>query len=321
MFLRKWLIVFLFYIPCSYGQLNEPAESGFANFMISIHGHAPEKSSPPKAHYSNPFLFDIPVDFEYVDDSTFLLSFYTHGPSSVYFIYENQYIHAVLLPNKTAVMHVDYLSSGNFSFSYTSPFQKIFNASEIFALKIGEAFKQNIMPDSDGSMFESSHVYRNTIEENIANAAQKLTEGLEDRETKQYVRKNMEGVFKELFLLSEGYTQRVFQFNKGLGLDSIESLRKIPPLTKEYFSPILESASDPGLLGVSSYQKLLSEFIIDTAINLPRVEKVGIPPFLDSLSGHTIGWKVFPSDCFLELMVAKGFSNFINGGRRGLWLV
>lgn len=314
MTLRKWAFIILFYIPCSYGQLAEPVETGYTDLTIKIKGNSPEKSTPPKAHYSNPLLFDMPVNFEKVNDSTFLLSFYTYGPSPVYFNFEKRYLHAILLPNKPAVISVDYSSPESFVLSFTGPYQKVFNASEAFALKIEESFNQRIMPEPEENTFENPLSYRKLIEENISQTVSRLTGDLEDPEIRRYMGQSLEGVYRQSFLLSEEYKFRLYQYNKGLGLDSVEAESRIPKLTKEYFNPILEDASDSGFLAISSYQKLLSGFITDTTVNLPQIERAGIPTFLDSLSELTQGWKEAPADYFLELMAAKGFSNYISKG-------
>lgn len=314
MILRKWVVIILFYIPCSYGQLTEPVETGYTNLTIKIKGSFPKKITPPKAHYSNPLLFDMPVNFEEVNDSTFLLSFYTYGPSPVYFNFGKQYLHAILLPNKPAVINIDYSSPESFVLSFTGAYEKVFYASETFALKIEESFDQRIMPDPEDYTFENPISYRKLIEEKIAQRVDKLTDDLEDPEIRRYIGQSLAGVYRQSFLLSDEYKFRLYQHNKGMGLDSAEAEKRIPKLTKEYFYPILEDAGDSGFLAISSYQKLLSGFITDTTVSLPQIEREGIPAFLEALSELTQGWKEAPADYFLELMVAKGFSDFISKG-------
>lgn len=314
MLYRKLIILFLIYIPSAYGQLSEFMQAGYTSVKINVQGNAPEVLIPPKAHYSNPLLFDIPVDFERADDSTFLLSFYTYGPSPIYFVFENEYIHTILLPGKQATIHAKFSDTNTFALTYNGPYSNIFNASKIFASKLQESFEQTMISNVVEEKLNDPIYYRNFVNDRIDTIIEGLTLDIVDKEIRQYIGQNLQGLNKLFSLVSNNFKSTLYQHNLRMGKDSLEAEKMIPLLTNEYFYPILEEASDIRNVSVSSYQKLLSEFITDTSLNLPRVEREGIPVFLDSLSELSRKWKSAPTDYYKELMVGKGFSEFINAG-------
>src|SRR5690606_10822731 len=105
-------------------------QSGYTSLVIKFSGDYPKDKTITTPMLSNLLLTDKPTEFEVINDSTLLLSYYTFGPSPCYFFYNKDYCTTLLLPNQSDVLNIHYVDTAQYSMNYKGSFKELFDHSK-----------------------------------------------------------------------------------------------------------------------------------------------------------------------------------------------
>lgn len=252
-------------------------QSGYTSLTIKLSGDYPKTMDISTPHSANPLSQEKPGQFQIIDDSTLVFSFFTFGPSPVYFIFNNRYLSSVLLPNQSDVLQIHYADTAHYTMDYQGYFKEIFDHSHLQEEMIRRSFDYGHGPAEKmgiAGTFKSANGFRDARLERIGKMTAELSSDIESPALKQYCSEEIEGLFKSFLL--EDYENAVILHNRNIGLDSLDALRYIPTRDRSYYDGIIDRKyADTVSLMPASYYRFLNSLRKDPLLNLPPVSSAG----------------------------------------------
>lgn len=123
------LILVVTWASTAFPQDARFTSSGYTSLVVEFSGEYPKEIELTSARVLNALSFEKSIPFETVNDSTFYVSFYGFGPSTVHFQFDNQYFNTVILPNEADKIQVKYQTQTDYKMEYTGVFKEIFEQS------------------------------------------------------------------------------------------------------------------------------------------------------------------------------------------------
>lgn len=291
------IIVYLTLFYCSL-QLNVYAQS---NFLSSGYLSLTIKGKPSLLFneidiampmMSNSLLKDKPIVFTKLNDSTFYLSEYTYGPTTVYFRLNGRYLSTMLLPNETNVITLSMNDSVNYDVQFEGRFKEIFDNSALQEELIMNMFPYPNSSEVSTEVFRSADDFKKKQLKAVAEMTHSLTKGLPNGMLKSY------------------YAHIINTFKIPNILFS-----QIPQRTQSYYDGIITANfADTLTLMPSGYFDLLVRIQQDSLLQIPDITSVGPTDFKRRLV-HLFG-KTFQDEdnLFYEMMIAAAYIQHLNGG-------
>lgn len=297
----------------SYGQNEHYTSSGYTSLIIKFSGNYPKEKPISIPFLSNPLLTDKPIDLHTVNDSTLLLSYYTFGPSPVYFFYGQDYCKSNILPNHTDILRIHYTDSSNYLMSYEGVFKEEFDHSKEFGEMIREALFSGsyFFELRKPGTYPTANTYRDDILQENQRMLKNVTKDIPSESVKNTFKYNMESTVRLWYLFNQYDTRAYREIQTDTGTTNL-------PLDKDisfYHGMHLTRIADIDKLTNSSFA-LFSEVRRDTVLNLPDILITGPDVYLDQLR------KVFDSEInnsnnvFYDIMVAGAYMDHINTGTK-----
>jgi len=289
-------------------------QSGYTSLVVQFSGDYPKERNISTPMFSDLLLFDKPAEFQTVNDSTLLLSFYTLGSARCYFIYDQQYCHTFLLPNHSDVLTIHYTDSSNYSMRYEGVFKEFFDHAKAYGEMIREAYfsgKYFAVRKTDG--YPSAIDYRDRV---LAANQHMVAEVIKDNPSKlakQVFRYDAEMTSKLFYLFDRGK----YQSNAFRKLERDSGTIKVP-LEREisfYDGLYISNHTDSHRLYLSP-SGVFSAVRRDSVLGLPDIFNIDPETYQQKLKD------VFDAELhdkkdnpFYEVMVAGAYMDQITQGK------
>lgn len=304
-----------------FGSLNSVSQesfftqSGYTSLTIKFSGDYPNDIDISIPHLWNPLSPETPTQFHKIDNSTYVMSSFTFGPSPIYFIVNGQYLSSVLLPNQQDALHIHYDDSTNFGASYDGCFSEIFDNSHL----LPELIKSSFDFGTDSSLLtkvDNANQYRDIRLKHIDRMTTELSKDIESALFKQFYKVGIADNFKFFFLVAN-YEKAVENYNRNAGLDSLSARRSIPQRDMSYYNHIIDKTyTDTTSLLSSSYYKLLAGIIKDPLLGLPDIDSTTPEALKSALQQHFDHLFSDGGDLFYDMVIAIAYIEQISGGRK-----
>ncbi|SKB26529.1 hypothetical protein SAMN05660226_00135 [Parapedobacter luteus] len=292
-------------------------QSGYTSLTIKLSGDYPETVDISNAHSSNPLSSDKPSKFQSINDSTFEISFFTFGPTAVYFNFNNQYLSSVLLPNQSDVLCIHYTDVTSYDMNYQGHFKEFFDNSHLLPNLIRNSFDFGLgpVPEKTGAAatFKSAREFRDARLRHIREMIAELTKDVESAAFREVYSIGIEDFFKAYL---PDYYAAVQKYNSAIGLDSLDALLHIPERDISYYDDIIDDKyTDTTSLISSSYYRFLSSISKDSLLNLPVISDAGPDVYRNRLK--ELFGRIFQTDdnLFYDMMVANAYVGQIADGQ------
>lgn len=314
--MTKFTILFLFLATnclALKAQNNHITESGYTSLTIRLAGEYPKHADISTPHMANPLSHEKPVQLQVLNDSIYVVSFFTFGPSALYFTYNQQYLNTILLPNHSDTLTIRYDDS-TFTTEYVGRFKEIFDTSAEFA-RLMQSYFTHDYTDSDRRIAKTANFYRDVQLARLRATLDELGSGVQSSILKRYFYEGVEGFYKADRLLVD-YEESIQSFNVERGQDSLEATLSIPNRDITYYNGIVEpKLADTLSLMPASYNRLLNSIQKDKWLSLPAVTDVGPNAYRSKLITLFNNTFQRQNNLFYDMMVANGYINYINDGR------
>ncbi|MGJ1195095.1 TlpA family protein disulfide reductase [Sphingobacterium spiritivorum] len=312
------LLIFVYGIFLQlYAQESYFTKSGYTSLTIKLAGIYSDSINVSTPYISNPLSQVRPEKFQSLNDSTFLLSCFTFGPTTVYFNINGRYISSVLLPNQSDILKIFFKNSTVFEMKYEGYFREIFDNSYLLPDLIKNSFEylNESMSNMQGveAAFKTANAFKDFQLRNVDEMIEKLSVNVVSNEFKRQYRIGIKDFYKSYFI--KYYSDFVKSYNMTIGLDSLDILKYIPPRDQSYYHDIIDSRyKDTISLISNSYFDLLNNIRQDSLLKLPLISNVGIKVY-KSLLKNIFG-RSFSQDenLFFDMMVANAYVGQINNG-------
>lgn len=276
-------IILLQLYPTCYAQNATLYKDGYASLEIKLKGNIPLKKDIPNVQGGNMLSYDGPLNVSLINDSTYHISFYTFGPSPVYFTYSDTYFTTVLLPDETDVLEIYHQDAANFVVHYTGHYKDVFDQSKLIAEKIGDMMFSYSTPQfSAEKRIESASVVKDSYLGQIQEIQKDMDKSFTVSSVQMYVEK-MAFLMKTIDLL-KSYQQRVFSHNKNLGLDSLDAMNSIPHKDNLFYQGILNMLNtDADVVWPLGYRELVDAVLADPHGKVQPIQEVGLLKYKQNL--------------------------------------
>lgn len=307
-----FLLFFSSFFSFTYSQESVYAQSGYTSLSIHLSGKIPgQLPEIVRLHASNPFLQDKPVKFDVIDDSTMVLSFYTFGPTSLYFMLNGQPKNAMLLPNQHDELHLHYTDEKKYTLDYRGHFKEIFAFSHMFYAAVDEYFSSDYFVSFTPVSYRTAVAYREDILRRIADLQEGIGKNISSPLVRQFFQMGMETNNKNLFLF-DSYTSTYSAYTA----DSTNQKITIPIRDLSYYTGIIQAhdADTTHLLAMNF--NLLRNIRQSAPLELWPISEMGFTAYRDRLD--TIFGHIFPqgkTNLFYDLMLAGAYIDQINEDR------
>lgn len=289
-------------------QLADYTSSGYTSLTIKFSGKYPTNKPISTPLLGNLLLSDKPLDFKQINDSTMFLTYYTLGPSVLYFYYNMDYCRPILLPNHGAVLHINYSDSVQYTMDYHGIFTEAFNSSKEYAEVVKEAlftgpYFVNIEPSKDANSF------RNVILKENERMTEVLIKNIPSKIRQEEFRYDMEAATK-YFYLFENYKSRAFTEVK---TDS--GTIKVPLKRDISFYHGLNLSSHANIERLISPPTALYKIVRqDSLLNLPNILTTNPDIYLSKLKSIFDFEVKDIESLFYDLMIAGAYMDQIDVG-------
>ncbi|MBB2949563.1 hypothetical protein FHR29_000295 [Sphingobacterium sp. JUb56] len=238
------------------------------------------------------------------------MSYYTLGPSLLYFMYKNNYCKPILLPNHDDVLNINYIDSAQYTMDYQGLFRENFKYSKEFGEMIREAiFTGPYFINKSSKDLRSANTYRDYTLAETQRMITSLTKSIPSNRVKEEFKFNMEVATKQLFLF-ESYKARAYN---EVETDS-GSVRV--PLERDisyYHGMDISSHANIERLIISPY-RLYQMVRKDSLLNLPNINETNPETYLSKLK-NLFDFEVKDTkNVFYDLMIAGAYMDQINLG-------
>ena len=164
LFRLTFILLFSSFVYYSFSQEPEYTQSGYTSLSIHLSGKIPgELPEITMLHVSNPFVLDKPTKFNVVNDSTMILSFYTFGPTTVYFQLDKHIRISILLPNQQDELHLHYTDGKSYTIDYQGRFKELFDGSDMFYDAVRESISSDYFVAFSPATYKTAVEYRDDI--------------------------------------------------------------------------------------------------------------------------------------------------------------
>lgn len=309
------LITILFQLcRICHAQNSDLYKDGYTSLEIKFKGEIPVNKDISNVQGGNMLSYDRLLNVSLINDSTYHISFYTFGPSPVYFTYNNTYFTTVLLPDETAVLEIYHQDTANFEVQYTGHYKEIFDQSKLIAEKIGNMMFSYGQPHlAEDRRIDSAHVVKDSYLRQIQEIQKDMDKSFTIPSVQTYV-ENMAFLMKTINLL-ESYDQRVFLHNKNRGLDSLDAINSIPHRDNSFYQGIVNTlGTDVDVLWPLGYRELVDAILADPAAKARPVEEVGLLTYKQSLIKRFNTVIDNENSIFYDMALAIAFLNKISNG-------
>ncbi|WP_336834434.1 TlpA disulfide reductase family protein [Sphingobacterium siyangense] len=313
MFKKINLVIVLCLVLLSYTfAQGQSLSSGFVSLVIKLKGNTNVKELDLSIPFmSNPFQQDKPLPFTQVNDSTWMASAYSFGPSSVYLRLNGQYLAFLLVPKQVGTLTVAMSNDGNSSLHYQGPFKQVFDNSAKQEKLLMGLFSYPADKKNEKIPFKSADdfiIYQlGKVEEMTKKLIPDSTSGF----LKEYYTKIVEGFRIPSFLLN--YAD-IYEHNKKAGLDSTQ-FPLVPKRDISYYKEILSPRYQDTLsLFSAAYAAIQAAILQDSLLYLPDITEVGPMAFREQLQQRLAS--IFNQDgkLFYEMATANAFVQKMNKG-------
>ncbi|QQS96792.1 TlpA family protein disulfide reductase [Sphingobacterium spiritivorum] len=293
-------------------------KSGYTFLTIKLSGTYPDSVDISTPYISNPLSQAKPEKFQTINDSTFLLSCYTFGPTIIYFNINGRYISSVLLPNQSDILSIFFKNYIDFEMKYEGCFKEFFDNSYLLPALIKNSFeyryKSMLKVKGVEAAFKTANDFRDFRLKNVDEMIEKLSVNVKSDQLKMQYKRGIKDFY--IYSLIKDYSDLVKLHNMTIGLDSLDILKYIPPRDQSYYDAIIDSRYQDtiSLISSDSYFNLLSSIRQDSLLKLPLISTVGIKVYKNLLKN--IFGRYFSQDenLFLDMMVANAYIGQINNG-------
>ncbi|PRD54019.1 hypothetical protein C5749_10995 [Sphingobacterium gobiense] len=276
------IILFYPYLTC-YAQDSALYTDGYTSLEIKFKGEVPVSKDMSNIQGGNMLSYDRPLNVARINDSTYHISFYTFGPSPVYFTYRNTYFTTVLLPDETDILEIYHQDTVNFELRYTGQYKEIFDQSKLIAEKIGDmlfSYEQPRFPED--KRIESAEVVKDSYLRQIQEIQRGMDGSSATRSVMTYVKK-MPFLVKTIELLKR-YDQRVLAHNKNLGFDSLQALNSISHKEDSFYQGIVNTLNtNVDIVWPLGYRELVETILADPHAKARPIEEVGLSKYKQNL--------------------------------------
>lgn len=305
----RFLILFI-YLFCSTVLIAQDNQisSGFAHIIIKS-----DKKIYPAVLSVNP-IRDIKAEkCLQVDDSTYLFSIFTIGPTTVRLTLEDIVYPFIVYPNQSFTLSQK-KANGSDRWEAKGVDSEVFDeATKIFELT-GEGFdlyfqKSSLLPGS-----KSANSYKLNRLLLIDSISQKLTSELSSSKAQLFFSNSFKMFMSEPLLEYEKYMVNEL---RDQGLDSLNAIREMPTRDLSYYENLITSdlMKSKSLIS-ANYYSFLRALRNDSLLDLDDISETSLDRYKKRLS------QVFPniinddSALFYDLMIAGAYMDQINQNRK-----
>lgn len=307
------------------GQSNDSLiGSGYTSLTVHLSGNYPTDEQFSMATYSNPLMSGKPFEFDKVNDSTYVFSAFTFGPTRIYFYYQNRYYTSILLPNRGDKLDIYHSDTTHYDMVYRGHFKEIYDESvavhkslqAYFLTGIGS--KQDSLSHAMRQSYKSADQYRDSM---IMLNKQRVSSILNNNDypnspiMRRFFRLFEDEIFKSNTLLA-GYERNIERHNLFIGLDSATAQTQLPERQKSYYDKIIDSTyTDTSSLVFYSYF-FLENIRHDPTLKLPKLQDVTVVEFQERLQKTFTSKHFQEPNLFFDMLIAGAYIEQINRGIR-----
>jgi len=291
-------------------------QSGYTSLIINFTGDYPDSIDLSIPHWENPVSRDKPSAFKTINDSTYFLSFYTFGPSTIFFYFNKKYLTSILLPNQTDTLEIHYSNKVNYTANYRGHFKEIFDNSDLLAKLIKNSYEYG---GGNGirrkkSVFKTANEFRDFQLSYIESMTNELSKDVRPEVVKDAFILGTDVYFKYLFLLDD-YNESIILYNKNIGLDSVDARKFIPKRDLSFYEGILSAEyENTASLISSSYSVFINGILRDSLLNLPSIRE-GPNVYAERLKQCFSPFLPGNSSLLYDMMVANAYTDLISTGQ------
>ena len=270
--------------------------SGYSSLTIELTGEYPKEVELTSAFIAGALSLEKPVAFERVNDSTFSVDFYTFGPSSIHFRFNNRYFNTVILPNEVDKVLLHYQTATDYKIDYKGVYKEVFEQSNLIPELIGDCFDYRFDESalkalqSSASLKELNDANLSLIREAVQKINNKPTSPLFD----SYAKKLLSNILRNMLL------------------DKISN--NMPD--KFVLNTVVSSVdADTSSLITASYNFLLDRLVNDKNLEQPDLIDGGPAlylAFLRSNFGQSLG---DGGDLFYDMAIAYRYIQQLESGK------
>ncbi len=307
-----FILLFSSFASYSFSQEPEYTQSGYTSLSIHLSGKVPA-GLPEIAmlHVSNPFVQDKPAKFNVVNDSTMMLSFYTFGPTTVYFQLDKQMKTSVLLPNQQDELHLHYTGGQDYTLDYRGHFKELFDGSDMFYDAVREYFSSDYFMTYQPASYKTAVEFRDDILQRIANLKEGLGKNISSPLIRRLFEIGMENNNKNYHLF-DYYESTFWTYTADKSEERTNQKVEIPERGLAYYTGIITAqyADTTSLLAANF--NLLHNIRQSLAPELLPIWEIGFEAYLNRL--EALFGSVFPQseNLFYDLMLAGAYIDQIN---------
>lgn len=291
-------------------QQSHYTQSGYTSLSIDISGNYPKEINFSIPFSSGPLSDEKPIGIDAINETTYLIAFYTFGPTTVYFNFNGRYLTTVLLPNKSDQLQIHFQDSVNFTMNYDGYFKEVFDHSHIIPELIQKVFNYDGEPtlktEVETNGFLTANHFRDYQVEKTHAIIRDISADIESPTVKQIFTLGVEGFLKSIRLFD--YEKTVTAFYKDNGIEITPPRRDL-----SYYEHIIEEYyADTTVLLSNSLYRLLNRIIKDPLLDLPAITEAG-PRDYFMLLEKAFG-KIFPNgnNLFYDMLIANAYIDRIS---------
>lgn len=310
-----FILLFNSFASYSLSQELEFTQSGYTSLSIHLSGKIPgELPEITRLHVSNPFFQDKPVRFDVVNDSTMVLSFYTFGPTTVYFQLDRHMKISVLLPNQQDELYLHYTDGKDYTVDYRGRFKELFDGSDMYVDAVNGYFSSDYFVAYTPAAYKTAVEYRDDILQRIGNMIEGLGQNITSPLIRQFFKIGMENNSKNHFLFDH-YKSTFWGYTADRSKDSSNQQIQVPERGVPYYTGIITAQyADTNYLSALSFN-ILRNIRQSPALDLRPISEIGFRATKNSL--EALFGSVFPQggDLFYDMMLAGAYIDQINQDR------
>jgi len=279
-------------------------QSGYTNLVIRS---AIEIS--PSILSVNPLQDMLPQEMVAVNDSVYLASFYTFGPTGIRLRLLEKTYPFLMLPNQTSTITVVPLDTSTVELQYCGPFKEIFDESRVIYNLTGEGYYKHASPSR---IYTSAVDYKDARLKRYNRVIDEATQQIDSELAKAFFANSF-----RMFMLSPilDYEFRIVQNNLNAGLDSLEAAKRAPPRDLNYYQGIVGPyLADTASLISGAYYEFLNAIVKDSLLDLPDLRSATIHQYKSKLSANFESIINSQDNLFYDMMIANAFIDQIAQG-------